>query len=650
MIHLYFDFETFSSEDIVKSGAYRYTQSPDFEILLLAYAFDNGPVTICDLSNGGPFPLEFTQAIESSKVIKHAHNSNFERLCLKAYGINVPVEQFSCSAVKSLYCGLPASLDNSSKALGLSDKKDSKGKALIKYFCTPQVPSKKNGFKTRMTKEDDPEAWEQFKQYCIQDVVVEREIVRVLSDYEFPECEKTNYWYDQLINDRGAMIDVELARNAVELDELVTVEINENVKKVTNLENPNSGAQFKKWLTEMTGQKVTSLAKESFSELFKLTDDPTVLYALEQYSKGSKTSTSKYEAAINSVGYDDRIRGLLYFYGANRTGRYAGRIVQIQNLPRNKMKDLDLARRLLKNKDYESIDIIFDNPKQVLSELIRTMFIPKNDHVFAILDFSAIEARVLAWLAGEKWRLDVFASHGKIYEASASMMFGVPLEQITKDSEYRTKGKIAELALGYQGSVGAMERMGGESMGLSQTEMKGIVTKWRKNNPKIVSLWENYNNCAIRSVQYKGKKFWCQQRKVSFESDEMFMMIGLPCGRKLFYHEPKIVQGKFGDAVTFNGLDDKNNWSRIDTYGGKLVENVTQAVSRDLLAYSIYRLEDEGYPVCMHIHDEVVVELHKDRAESDFKKMEHVMSNPPSWALDLPLRAEGFLTDYYKKD
>lgn len=653
MNHLYFDFETYSSVDIKKCGAYKYTQSPDFEILMLAYSINNGPVKVYDNIDFNNKNLnEFFVRIFDSKTIKHAHNAMFERLCLSAYGIDIPAEEFECSAVKALYCGLPASLDGVTKALELNDEylKDANGKALIKYFCTPCKPSKANGYRIRNLPEHDAEKWKLFMQYCRQDVISEKAVIQRLASHTLPNVEKENYVIDQIINDRGVKIDLDLAQNAINIDSIITSKIHANIIKTTGIDNPNSGAQFKKWLTDMTGENVTTLTKESYPDLLKLTDDPIVIKTIGMYMKGSKTSTAKYAAAVNSVGFDGRIRGILQFYGANRTGRYAGRIVQIHNLPRNKMKELDLARNLVIENDYSTLDIVFDNTKQVLSELIRTMFVPKDNHVFGILDFSAIEARVLAWLAGEKWRLDVFNTHGKIYEASAAMMFGIPLESVTKESEYRTKGKIAELALGYQGAVGAMERMGGEAMGLSHSEMKTIVTKWRKKNTKIVETWEDYQICAIRSIQYKDKTFRCKRRLVEFLYEDNFMTIKLPSGRKLYYYDPKIAVDRFGHKLTFMGFDDKNRWTRIDTYGGKLTENITQAVARDLLAFAIKNIENSGYPVCMHIHDEVVTELPKLSCVNQFNDMIDIMSTSPDWAKDLTLRVDGFMCDYYKKD
>lgn len=652
MNHLYFDFETFSSEDISKAGAYRYTQSPDFEILLLAFAINDGPVILIDMEELPVFPQLFLRYLSDPNTVKHAHNAAFERLCLKAYGINVPIEQFSCSAVKALYCGLPSSLDKVSKALNLEANKDAQGKALIKYFCCPQKPTKSNNFRLRNFPAHDPQKWEAFKKYCAQDVVVEREIIAALAEYELPTFEKVNYIVDQHINDRGVEVDVNFINNAISLDQITSQLISYELKMLTNLENPNSGAQFKKWFNDATGENIQSLAKESFQKLFTLTEDPAILHALKLYEAGSKTSIAKYAAALDSVALNSRIRGLIQFYGAGRTGRYAGRLVQVQNLPRNYMKDLDEARKLVANGDFETFDLVYDNSKKVLSELIRTMFVPKDGTIFGVMDFSAIEARVISWLAKEQWRLEVFKLHGKIYEANASNMFNIPIEDV--DKEQRFKGKVAELALGFQGGPNALERMekaAGAVVELTPAERKSIVTKWRKANPKIVALWDDYQEQAINAITYPGKIFYDCNRIIAFHYDRLYLTLELPSGRKLFYYKPKLVPGKYGGlSVTYYGLTDNSVWSIQDIYGGIFVQNVTQAIARDLLATALQDLHSENFEVCMHIHDEVVAELPIETAVHDLERISEIMSKAPEWAKDLPIKSSGFLTPYYKKD
>lgn len=677
---LHIDIETYSSIDIVKAGAYKYVQSVDFEILMTAYAFDDKQVKIFDHAQGEDFSHEFLRALKDPEVVKCAHNANFERNSFKAIGIDIPIEQWECTAVKSLYCGFPSSLADVSKILALGEKEKLKiGKELIRYFSVPQKPNKRNGMKYRYFPSDDLEKWEMFKKYCIGDVEAEREIDKILSVYEFPEFERLNYILDQKINDKGIMIDMTMASNAKSIDDLNTEVLGDYLREITNLENPNSPLQLRKWLGEAMKKEIKSLAKETLEDLISeaeaghwietvnigsesspkiienkiLIENPQLVKeVLELRKKSSKTSTKKYVSMLNCAGYDDRVRGLFQFYGANRTGRWAGRLVQLQNLPQNKIKDLEKARNLVLNNDYKMMDLVYDNVADTLSQLVRTAFIAPKGKTFSVADFSAIEARVIAWLADEKWRLDVFATHGKIYEASASMMFGVPLEEITKDSEYRTKGKIAELALGYQGALGAMLNMGGEKMGLTKGEMTRIVKIWRAKNPKIVKLWAEVNEAAIECIERNSTVILKEFKNLEFSCDGEVMTIKLPSGRKLFYQNPIVSTNIFNSkAVKYKGLDQlTRKWWWIDSYGGKFVENIVQAIARDLLAHSMQELDKVGFDLVMHVHDEAVSEIAKDNAEETLEYMCEIMGTEVPWAPGLPLRADGYITEFYKKD
>lgn len=646
---LHIDIETFSSEPIKFSGAYRYVQSPDFEILMVAYAFDDEPIKIIDLSQGGELPEEFLEGMEDPGVEKHAHNATFERRAFIQYGIDVPIEQWYCSAIKAGYCGLPLSLELVSKALGLGDKgKLATGKALIRYFCIPCKPTKANGQRLRNFPRHNLEKWEEFKLYCINDVEAERQIGYELSEYHIPRFERDNYILDQKINDRGILIDLNIAKNAIMFDEEFTGAIKARVKEITQLDNPNSPAQLKKWLSEAIGEPVTTLAKDSLPELLEKTDSGIVREVIECRKKLAKSSTKKYGAMMKCVGYDNRARGLFQFYGANRTGRWAGRLIQLQNLPQNHIKELEYARSLVAKGDYDLALMIYENISNILSELIRTAFIAGEGLTFVVSDFSAIEARVLSWMANEKWRLDVFNTHGKIYEASAAMMFGVPIESVTKGSDLRQKGKTAELALGYQGSVGAMAQMDRDGK-LTETEMRMIVKKFRKANPAIVKFWWDVNGNAINAVKYK-RKF--KMYLLEFDCDGKSLTIKLPSGRKLYYREPCLTINKFGkESIKFKGMDQIiKQWKWIDTYGGKLVENIVQAVSRDLLAYSMLRLDEEGFETVMHVHDEAICESPVEKGENNLKKMCMIMGENVPWAKGLPLVADGYVTPFYKKD
>lgn len=646
--------ETYSSEDIKLSGAYRYVSSPDFEILMIAYAVDEGPIKLIPLAEGVKIPRELDDALRDPDVIIYAHNATFERIALLQYGYKIDYRRWVCTAVLSSYAGLPLSLERVSQALDLEeDGKLSTGKALIRYFCVPVKPTKTNGMRHRNMWYHDLEKWEEFKKYCIGDVRAERTIHKKLKDIDITDFEREMYYLDQKINDYGVLVDRDMAQNAVTLDERYT---NENLKKmahITGLPNPNSPVQLKKWLSDELGENVESLSKPLIPDLIekaKRKGKPGVEEALKLRLLLSKTSVKKYTAMLNSIGDDSRIRGLLQFYGAGRTGRWAGRLVQVQNLPRNYMTDLGEARALVKKNEYEGLKMIYDNVPDVLSQLIRTTFIAPEGKTFAVCDFSAIEARVLAWLAGEEWRLEVFRTHGKIYEASASMMFKIPIEQIGKGSEERQKGKVAELALGYQGSVGAMVQMGGEAMGLGENEMKKIVTEWRQANPNIEAFWEELNEASVRCVSLN--KEVKTKSGVIFRKEFGCMTIELHSGKKLFYRSPKTFRNQWGKpCVKYRGMiQETNSWGWISTYGGKLAENIVQAEARDLLAQNMMDLSSRGLKIVMHIHDEIVAEVRKEEAIETLGLMEEVMGQEVKWAKGLPLKGDGFLTDFYKKD
>lgn len=642
------DIETFSSVDLTKCGVYKYTESEDFEILLFAYAFDDEDIKIIDLAQSEKLPKEVIEAIYSTNVIKSAFNAQFERVCLSKYlSIKLPIEQWRCSMVHSLTLGLPGSLENVAKCLNLKTQKIDEGKNLIRYFSIPCKPNKSNGGRTRNLPSHNKEKWELFKEYCKRDVEVEREIRRKIENFNMTDKELRLWHLDQKINDCGVNVDRELVKNAIKCDEEYQRELMKEALNLTKLENPNSPTQLKNWL-ESRGLEVSSLSKANVEELLDKTKDSTVRRVLELRQEMSKTSVKKYDAMERAMCKDFKIRGLLQFYGA-LTGRWAGRLVQVHNLPRNNMEDLDLARQLLLNGDYETLEILFDSISDVLSQLIRTAFIPSFNSRFIIADFSAIEARVIAWLAGEKWRMDVFNSHGKIYEASASQMFKVPLEKIHKGSPLRQKGKIAELALGYGGSKGALISMGALNMGLTEDELPELVAAWRKSNPNIVKLWWDIENAAISAVKEMETVNMQYGLKFSYRSGILF--ITLPSGRSLAYIRPRIeIDERFGkDKLTYEGIEpNTRKWGRVDTYGGKLTENIIQAIARDCLAESMLSLDDRGYKIAFHVHDEVVLDVPNNFGS--LEEVEDIMGMDISWAPGLPLRAEAFESNYYKKD
>ena len=638
------DIESFSDVDLIKCGVYAYADSPAFEILLFAYSFDGGETQIIDLAQGEKLPAEVEDAIFDVSVTKTAYNANFERTCLSKYfGRYIPPESWHCSAVQAAMLALPRSLEDVGRVLGLDEQKMKEGKELIRYFCVPCKPTKANGGRTRNLPCHAPEKWELFKTYCKRDVDVEKSIRRKLHNFPIPESEMELYRLDQRINDRGVLVDMGLVEQAIACERLHKEVVTKRAYELTGLENPNSVAQLKGWLGDK-GMEAESLSKKAVADMIAETDGE-VEELLRLRLLMAKTSVKKYEAMERSVCSDGRVHGMLMFCGANRTSRWSGKIVQIQNLPKNYIPDLELARDLVKQGRFEDIELLYDSTPNVLSELIRTAFIPKPGCRFVVADFSAIEARVLAWLSGEQWRLDVFTSHGKIYEASASSMFHVPMEEITKGSPLRQKGKLAELGLGFGGAAGALISMGALDMGLTEEELPPLVAAWRKANPHITQFWWDVDAAAIKAVTEKQKT---KVGKIIFEYKSGILFITLPSGRKLSYVKPRMAVNRFGrDGLTYEGISENKKWSRIETYGPKLVENIVQGTARDLLAEAMLRVEKKGYPIVMHCHDEIIAEVPEGSGSVD--EMCEIMAIQPKWAEGLPLRADGYSCSFYQK-
>lgn len=646
------DIETYSSNDIADCGVYKYAEADDFTILLFAYSLDYGETEIVDFASGETLPEHIYKALSDPKVLKTAFNATFERLCLSRYfGLYLTADQWECTMVRSAMLGLPLSLSAVGKALNLDNQKMDEGKALIRYFSVPCKPTKSNGMRTRNLPEHDPAKWETFKKYCKRDVEVENGIRLKTSSFSIIPSEKELYEIDQRINDRGVMLDMRMADNAVRMNAEYCERLTEEAKRLTGLDNPNSVAQLKGWIEKETGRPVESLNKKDMPDIIKAANGSHVKRLLEIRQELGKTSVKKYETMQRAVCKDNRIRGLLQFYGASRTGRWAGRLLQVQNLPQNHISDLDFARSLVAKGDLDMLEMCYGNVPDTLSQLIRTAIIAKPGHTFIVSDFSAIEARVIAWLADEKWRLEVFRTHGKIYEASASMMFHVPVEEITKTDPRRQKGKIAELALGYQGGVGAMKTMGGERMGLSEEEMSEIVNHWRDANPAIVGLWSDVEKAAAVAISGRDATI---NKGIKFRSELGAMTVELPSGRKLFYPRAQIaLREKFGrkqKAVVYEGQNQTTRkWEEQETYGGKLVENIVQGIARDCLAVTMARLEKMGYPIVFHVHDEVILEVPDDGSKT-LDEVCGVFRKPIIWAEGLPLKGDGYVTNYYKKD
>ncbi|MEE0050071.1 MAG: DNA polymerase [Acutalibacteraceae bacterium] len=660
MDHLSIDLETFSSVPIAKAGAQKYIASPDFEILLFAYSLNGAPSVCCDIAQGELLPDWVLDALCDPQCLKHAYNAAFEWGCLSKFmGRQLPPEQWRCTMFHGLYAGYPAGLDAAGRALGLPEdkRKLSTGKALIRYFCVPCTPTKSNGGRRRNLPNHDPARWELFKEYNAQDVTTEMEIERRLSLITVPDWLQRQWETDLLINARGVAVDMEMVNGALEIGATVREWLTQEAVRISGLSNPNSVQQLSAWLEQETGEEVTDLRKDTVAKMIaRAPDIPEVQRMLEIRQELGKTSTKKYDAIEQAVCPDGRVRGLLQFYGANRTGRWAGRLVQVQNLPRTYTQPLELARNLVKQRKLDNLRLIYGSVPDTLSQLIRTAFVASDGNVLIDADFSAIEARVISWLAGEQWRLEVFKTHGKIYEASASQMFGVPIERIKKGNpEYalRQKGKVAELALGYQGGAGALINMGALDMGIPEDDLPDIVQRWRDTNKRICDLWYKMNSAAVEAIS-TGCSVGVGRLLVSCEYDAAheveYLTVLLPSGRKLYYNSPQIGENKWGGpSISYMGMDQTTKkWKRIETYGGKLVENCVQAVARDCLAQAIENLEKEGLPVVFHIHDEVVIDCRADTATLD--DVVDIMSRPIPWAPGLPLNADGWVGGFFKKD
>lgn len=638
------DIETYSSTNLNQTGVYRYADSDDFELLLFGYATDFGPVKVVDLTQGEKIPPQIIEALDNPNIIKSAFNAQFERVCLSRYvGHRLKPAGWHCSRVWSATLGLPLSLRDVGSVLGLPRQKITAGKELVRYFCTPCKPTKANQNRTRNFPYHAPDKWQQFKQYNQRDVEVEMEITQKLERFPVPQNEWENYWMDQNINDRGIRIDQQLVNNAIKCQNVFHDQYLQTAKKLTGLANPNSPLQLKDWLHQQ-GVKTDSLSKASVTQLLQTTTGKVhQVLALRQLL--SKSSVKKCQAMQKAMCQDGRVHGLLQFYGANRTGRWAGRLVQVQNLPRNSMPDLEEARELVKQGNVPALAMLYDSVPDVLSQLIRTAFIPSKNHHFYVADFSAVEARVIAWLSNEKWRQESFAKNEDIYCASASQMFGVPVVKHGINGELRQKGKIAELALGYGGSIGALKAMGATKLGLTDDELPLLVQMWRNASPHIVQFWWDVDKAAKECIKTHLPQT-THGMKFIYRSGCMFLR--LRSGRYLCYPQPKIGINRFGsESITFMGNNTVKKWDRIETYGAKLVENIVQATSRDLLAGAMRRLETAGNPVVMHIHDEAVIDAPTDRSLDTIVK---IMTEVPDWVDGLILNAAGFVGGFYKKD
>lgn len=698
MMELAIDIETFSSVDLKKCGVYKYVESPDFQILMISWSYDGGKVYTLDLTRNAELPLELLEALISFDVLKTAYNANFERTCLgKHTGYYMFPNQWECTMVRAGSLGLPMSLEKTAQVMGLNQQKDNAGKALIRYFSVPCKPTKANGMRTRNLPHHDPVKWKQYLSYNAQDVRAELAIRYKLRNLPLLPSESKLWALDQRINDAGVMLDTQLMHNAIELDEQYKDELIAEAVELTGLQNPNSVKQLVDWLDGEMEDDVTTLNKKAIPELIEKAPNEIVKRVLELRQLLSKTSVKKYIAMRNGVCADDHIRGTMQFGGANRTMRWAGRLVQVHNLPRTEIDKvtLDFCREAIKQKHFDllknTLSLLGYDVPYILSQLIRTAFIAPEGYTFGVLDFSAIEARVIAWLAGEQWRIDVFETHGKIYEASAAKMFKIPLESVTKDSPYRQRGKVSELALGYQGGVNALITMGALEMGIPEEELQGLVDKWRSENPAIVAMWWAVQDAAINAVLKPGETF--NAAKCKFYAAGNMLYVELPSGRKLAYVRPKAIAvpkvfveftedtGKFKKGkktalpikeageleaigvlnITSEAFNDYNlqyegmdqttkKWGTQHTYGGKLVENITQAIARDCLGYAMLRLDAEGFHIVMHVHDETVLKLSKSYAKERLMYANNLMSENIPWAPGLQLKVDGFITDYYKKD
>lgn len=669
--HLSIDLETYSEVSIGKAGSYRYILDPSFEILLFAYSLDGMPVEVIDVASGQIIPLWLKNALKNPLYIKHAYNAAFEWFALSKYLGWLPPDQWRDTMLHALYCGYPASLDAAGKAMGLPEdkKKLTTGKALIRYFCVPCKPSNANGNRTRNLPKHDPDKWKLFKEYNGQDVVTEMEIDHRLSAFPVPAFVQKQWETDLQMNARGVAADMELVRGALVIGAIVKSRLMTEARQLSGLDNPNSIRQLAQWLTDATDSdaEITSVTKETVATMLKQPQPANVQRMLEIRQELGKTSTKKYDALETCIADDGRVRGLLQFYGANRTGRWAGRLVQVQNLPRTYTHPLPPARQLVKDRNIDGLRMMYGSINDTLSQLIRTAFVATPGNVLIDADFSAIEARVISWLAGQEWRLEVFRTHGKIYEASASQMFHVPIEKIKKGNlEYalRQRGKVAELALGYQGGVSAMRRMdaGHNLDDLSDDEVKGIVDRWRETNSMIRDLWNIVDSAAITVITNGGAQTIRSETTdaiitLACELDVItgtrYMTILLPSGRKLYYPSPEIGVNRWGNpSVSYTGQNQTTKrWERVETYGGKLVENIVQAIARDCLAIAIENLEAQGLHVVFHIHDEVVIDTPAWADEDTMlETVTKIMTKPIPWAQALPLNADGWVDKFFKKD
>jgi len=659
MTTLALDIETYSSVDIKRSGVYPYAEAPDFQVLLLAYAFDDEPVQLVDLAQDEELPNQVYYALFDEAILKTAFNANFEITCLsRHFGRALDPRQWGCTMVQALSAGLPMSLADVGRALSLpvDKQKLSTGTSLIRYFCVPQKRRAAGNpalfeVSLRNRPADNPEKWELFRQYCIQDVETERAIRERLEMYPINKTEQRVWQLDQAINSCGVQVDTQLVQQAITCASAHQQKLEEEAIALTGLDNPKSVTQVKRWLKEAEGLEVESLNKENVPALLKEAQSDTVKRVLGIRQELAKTSIKKYEAMERSRCSDNRIRGLFQYYGANRSGRWAGRLVQVQNLPQNHLADLDLARQLIREGDYESLELLYGNVPATLSELLRTALVAGKGNKFVVADFSAIEARIIAWLAGEDWRMEVFRTHGKIYEASASQMFKMPIEEITKGSPLRQKGKIAELALGYGGSVGALRAMGALKMGLEERELKPLVNLWREANQKITQLWRTVEGAAMEALTGGGYRSYVGKH-LAFGmcgGGVLTLQVQLPSRRDLCYVRPRVERdSKFGnEVITYEGYE-QGKWGRIKTYGPKLVENIVQGIARDCLAAAMLRLDKAGYRIVMHVHDEVVLEVQQD--QDCLETVCQIMGEALPWAPGLPLPADGYETYYYRKD
>lgn len=638
------DIETYSEADLSKSGVYKYVDAPGFEVLLFGYSADGGPVKVISLAEGEELPQEIKEVLLDDTVLKFAFNAQFERVCLGKYlGVHLAPDAWRCTMVASLYLGLPGSLAQVGAVLGVEKKKLETGKDLIKFFSVPCKPTKTNGGRTRNLPEHDREKWEQFITYNARDVETEMEIMDKVARFPVPDFLWKQYAQDQRINDLGIELDMALVTQAIKCDEESRERYLKRAQELTGLENPNSPIQLKEWILS-NGVEMETLTKAEVASVMETATGP-VKEVLELRQLLSKSSVKKYVAMETCRCSDGRAHGLLQFYGANRTGRWAGRLVQVQNLPQNHIPDLAVARNLIKSGCFEAVELLYDSIPDTLSQLIRTAFVPREGCKFMVADFSAIEARVIAWLAGESWRQEVFRNNGDIYCASASQMFGVPVEKHGVNGELRQKGKIAELALGYGGGVGAMLSMGAIDMGLAEEELQPIVDSWRQSNPAIVKLWWDVHRCVIKAVKDKQPQTY---KCLTFEYQSGMLFIGLPSGRRLAYAKPSVYRNDYDrDEIAYMGVDATKKWGKINSYGPKFVENIIQAMSRDILAEAMERLEAAGYDIVMHVHDEAVIEASRDAVLDDACR---IMSKAPDWTPGLILNAAGYECEFYQKD